>query len=469
MKLMCAGPVLAVVIALGWWLPDFLPAQVKTSSWPAGDLFITGGHWFDTESGTFRTNQGILIKNGRFVDVDAGSQAPDGCPTLMLDENRYLLPGLVDCHAHYNVRLLNKRREEFSVMPVQYLAAGVTVTFSCGEYDPEGMMQLRHDIDRGNKVGPHLINSGPYFGIARRPWHADPEQVRDEVDFWAGRGVGGFKAKLIDPDCLAALIDQAHQHGLTVTGHLDSGFRNSVNPAHAIDMGIDRIEHFLGGDAMPDDQPAYATLAGITPEMPEFQAVVSQFVKTGTVFDATITAYGYGSDDPVYEHWYDESQICTPFVRQQIADRNAKRVPRPVEQFIRIFEAKRNTIDDFFRAGGIITLGTDHVGDGRYLPGFSAHREMHVLSSAGIPAADVLRIATINGARALGIDKDFGSIAPGKWGDLAIVRGDPLTKITHTRNVEYVVRAGKLHRTTDLLESIVGRLGPTREEEASQW
>ena len=66
-------------------------------------------------------------------------------------------------------------------------------------------------------------------------------------------GVKGFKAKGITPEQLRALIERAHLHGLTVTGHLDSGNRNSVNPRDAILMGIDRIEHFMGGDAFTPD------------------------------------------------------------------------------------------------------------------------------------------------------------------------------------------------------------------------
>jgi imidazolonepropionase-like amidohydrolase len=444
-------------------------AGVANGSTQSGDLVVRGGHRFDTESGEFRPNRAILIQDGRFVSLDGEQVAPEGCPELVLGDDDYILPGLVDCHAHYNVRFLRRRREEFTVMPIQYLANGATVTFSCGEYDPEGMMQLRKDIESGAKIGPHLLNSGPYFGTARRPWHADPEQVRSEVDFWASQGVGGFKAKLIDPESLRALIEQAHKHDLSVTAHLDSGFRNSVNPSTAIDMDIDRIEHFLGGDAMTADQPAYSTLAGITADMPEFQAIAKKFVDTGTVFDATITAYGYGSDDKVYEHWFDESSILTPFVREEIRKRQERRPPEPPTQFIRIFETKRANIDDFFRAGGTITLGTDHVSDGSYLPGFGVHREMHALSSAGIPNADVLRIATVNGARALGIDKDFGSISPGKWGDLAIVTGNPIEDIRRTRTVRYVVRAGNLHETAKLLESIQGKLGPESGDTVDEW
>ncbi len=433
------------------------------------DLAIIGGQRFDTGAGTFVANPGILIKQGRITRIGEKLEIPVGLPVLKLAEGQFILPGLIDCHAHYNVKLLKIRREEFFVMPIQYLANGVTVTFSCGEYDPEKMMQLRKDIESGAKIGPHLINSGPYFGIARRPWHADPQQVRDEVDFWAKQGVGGFKAKLIDPDCLKALIEQAHKHQLTVTGHLDSGFRNSVNPSTAIDFGIDRIEHFLGGDAMTPDKPAYSTLAAITPDMPEFQAIVRKFVETGTVFDATITAYGYGCDDEVYEHWFNESSLLTPFVLQKIAEKNASQPQEPLDQFIQIYKTKKTTIDDYFRAGGIVTTGTDHVCDGRFLPGFGIHREMHAMCESGIPAADVLRIATINGARALGIEADYGSIEVGKWGDVFVVGANPLDDIRNTRSPEYVVRAGHLYQTAELLNSVEGKLGPASDDEILDW
>lgn len=437
------------------------------------DVLIVGGKYFDIESGTFLANPGIHISDGRFEKVGQAVEANDDTEVIRLSDEFYILPGLIDCHAHYNVRLLGKRREEFTVMPVQYLANGVTVTFSCGEYDPERMLQLRKDIESGKQIGPRLLNSGPYFGRARPRWHGDPEQVRQEVDAWAEFGVGGFKAKVIDPECLKALVEQAHKHDLTVTGHLESGYRNTVNPRDAIDIGIDRIEHFLGGDAMTDDKSAYATLAGITPDMPEFKAIVKKFVDTGTYFDCTITAYGYSpdreKDHEIYGKWYDESSLFTDFVREKIKQKQAAQPPRPMTRFIRIYDRKRSTIDDYFRAGGLITTGTDHVSDGGFLPGFSIHREIAAIASSGIEPAEVLKMATINGAKAFGIEKDHGSIAVGKVADLAIVRGNPLEKIANTRNVKYVVRAGKVHESDELLESVKGKLGPTKDEELGDW
>jgi imidazolonepropionase-like amidohydrolase len=286
------------------------------------------------------------------------------------------------------------------------------------------------------------------------------------VAHWAGRGVGGFKAKAIGPEHLRTLIQHAHAHGLTVTGHLDSGYRGSVNPRDAILMGIDRIEHFLGGDGMPDNKSAYSSLAGITVDQPEFQSAVKLYLDHGTWFDCTITAYGYfGSRGPEYDYWVDEREFFTPWIQQQVAERSH----RVIQQFEDIYQAKLQTIAAYHDAGGRITLGTDHFSSGEYLPGFGAHRELAALVRAGIPAADAIRIGTINGAQAMGIDDQHGSIEVGKAADLLIVNGDPLDDIRNTRNITQVVRAGQLYDSSELLDSVRGKLGPANAAAAVDW
>lgn len=432
------------------------------------DLMIQGGHYFDTESGTFQENSGIAISDGQFLALNVNPEEFAAWKTIKLDTNDFIIPGLIDCHAHYNVRLIRKRREEFEVMPVIYLANGVTTTFSCGEFAPEEMLQLRKAIEKGEKLGPNLINSGPYFGRARPSWRGirSEEEIKAEVDFWAEQGVGGFKAKAISPSELEALCKHAKRHNLTVTGHLGSGFRNSVNPRDAIDLGIDRIEHFLGGDAMPGDRSAYASLAKITRDMDEYKKIAKKFVDSKTVFDATLTAYGYESGGEEFSYWIDERQFFTPFIQERVKKRGT---PKPIPQFHAIYEAKIKTISAFFEAGGTITLGSDHVSDGNFLPGFGVHRELDAFVRAGIPEADVLKIGTINGARALGIDDRFGSLTKGKTADLLVINGNPLENIRNTRNIEWVSRAGQLHRPEELFESVKGKLGPANEDETSNW
>lgn len=429
-------------------------------------LLVTGGHRFRTAEGDFVPNTGILIEDGRFKSVDATNVASD-VNRLKLSDGQFILPGLIDLHAHYNVKLLKIRREEFNVMPTVYLANGVTVTFSAGEYDPEGMLQLRKRIESGEQIGPRLLNSGPYFGFARRGWrNITDEQIREDVDTWAERGVGGFKAKGINAQHLKVLVDRAHKHGLTVTGHLGSGYRGMINPRDAVKIGIDRVEHFLGGDAMPASKPAYDSLAGITADMPEFKKQVQLFIEKGAYYDCTLTAYGYfGKRGEEYDYWVDEREFFTPYIQKIVADRK----PPLMMKFDAIYRAKLKTIAAYHKAGGKITTGTDHFSSGEFLPGFGFHRELDALSRAGIPNADVLRIGTINGATAMKLEADHGSIAVGKVADLCIIEGDPLKNIRNTRNVTKVVRAGVVHDSKQLLESVRGKLGPKDESEASRW
>ena len=121
--------------------------------------------------------------------------------------------------------------------------------------------------------------------------------------------------------------------------------------------------------------------------------------------------------------------------------------------------------------GGLISLGTDRpfldkTFLGMYLGGFGDHREMQVLSEAGIPNAEVIRIATIKSARAIGMSDRIGTIEVGKWGDMMIIKGNPLRSIQNTRKVHTVIKGGKVYATDELLDSVRGKLGPVS---ADDW
>ncbi|MDX1507477.1 MAG: amidohydrolase family protein, partial [Woeseiaceae bacterium] len=118
----------------------------------------------------------------------------------------------------------------------------------------------------------------------------------------------------------------------------------------------------------------------------------------------------------------------------------------------------------YFDRGGTIVLGSDRQLREGTEPGFAVQSELHVLSAAGIPNADVIRIATINGARAMGLGDRLGTIEVGKWADFFVVDGDPLADITQTRNISAVVRNGVAYDPEQLLESVVSKLGPAGPE-----
>ncbi len=444
----------------------------------AGDIVITGGQLFDGVADTLRPNTGLVVRHGIFLEVGANLTGRDltAAEVVRLPPDETVLPGLFDLHAHYAVDLFNAGRvDEYTANPLIYLGNGVTSTFPAGEVDPEGMMAARRRIERGEQIGPRILSSGPYFGGARPGWKtADetPDRIRKEVDDWAARGVMGFKAKGIQPAQLAALIDEAHRYGVTVTGHLDSGFHNSVNPRDAVLMGIDRVEHFMGGDALTPDKSAYASLESLDVTRPEVTAIMQLYLQRHVYYDATISAYGYwyaDKDPRVFTTWTDEMAFLTPHARD-VVEANLK-TRRSDEQFHRIYEVKLKEIKRFYDLGGasLITSGTDHPSWGEYFAGFGTHRELQALVVAGLPPAAALKAATTNAAHAFGLGDRLGTIQTGKLSDLVVIRGNPLANISATHNVLRVMVRGQLYDAHALLDQAKGTLGPKTAADDDWW
>ncbi len=475
-----APPVtVGAVIALTGIVPLPLSARQVLAGADGSQFVVRGGLLWDGTGDGARPNPGVLIANGTImaVGVDVSALSSD-VARLDLPDDAFVMPGLFDLHAHYAVDLFGEGRvDEYTVNPVLFLANGVTSTFPAGEVDPAEARRGRERIARGEIPGPRIYSSGPYWGTARPGWRPDamtPDSIRAEAEYWALHGARGFKAKGIRPEQLRVIIDVAHEHGLTVTGHLDSGFRGSVNPADAIRMGIDRIEHFLGGEALPAARSAYASLEALDLDDVTAAAQIRDqallFLDHGAYFDATLSAYGYFADrEPeVFGYWADELGFLTPYARSVVESR----LPRaPLEQFRRIYYVKRRTVKAFYDAGGgdHLTLGTDHPSWGEFWSGFGAHRELHAMVRAGIPNAAALRAATINAARAFGVSGRLGTVEPGKYADLLILRGNPLTDIRATRSAYRVVKAGRAYDPVALFESVRGKMGPASVAEADWW
>jgi imidazolonepropionase-like amidohydrolase len=467
---MKAGPLLL------FFCSSALFAQVRYTFQP-GDVIVRGGWLFDSIRDDVRRNSGIVVRNGDFLEVDANLAGRDLGSARVVDlaDDEYILPGLIDLHAHYAVDLFGAGRvDEYTVNPLLFLANGVTSTFPAGEVDPEGMMEARKRINSGQQTGPRILNSGPYFGTARPGWNnaeMTPDAIRADVRKWAALGIKGLKAKGIRPEQLAALIDEGHRQGLTVTAHLDSGFRNSVNPRDAIAMGIDRIEHFMGGDALTPDKSAYSSLEHLDVASPEVAAIFKTYLAQNVYFDATLATYGSFSDrqpKELYDYWSNELDFLTPYARTVVDSR----LPRSVNaQFGRLLIAKLKEVKAFYDAGGasLITLGTDHPSWGEFWSGFMSHRELQALVLAGIPPAAALKMGTINGARAFNMGTKLGAIERGRWADLFIVRGNPLADIRNTRKVRLVMKAGEIHEAAVLLTAATGKMGPASAEDAAWW
>jgi len=95
---------------------------------------------------------------------------------------------------------------------------------------------------------------------------------------------------------------------------------------------------------------------------------------------------------------------------------------------------------------------TIHAGSHGQFPGLAMHWELWLLAEGGMPPHRVLRTATINGARSLGVDDQIGSLAPGKLADLIVLDRDPLADIRNTDSVRYTMINGRLYDAATMNE-----------------
>jgi len=455
-----------------------LSSSNSFSQWsdePSDQILIRGGWLFDGISDSRRKNKGILIEKGKIIYVDR-SLEKDIASTIKiieLSDSETILPGMIDLHAHYNFDFIDQGRvEEVVNNGIIFLANGVTSTWSAGESDPEEILKHRDLIDSQNAIGPRLFASGPFFGGFRceynvktalddcSAWPNDisEEEIRSEVDKWAKKGIISIKIKQATLEETRIIIDQAGKHGITTAAHLANyEWEYDVHPRDAIKMGLDRLEHQI-------------TLGSGGEDSADMDEVISLIHQYQVFYDPTLQMYGgvnlrqeLGAD----MIWTDESKYFTPYAQELYKKRGD---PPPesdvVEYAQRVLELKK-----LHDTGGqdLIIVGTDEPVYTTLLPGFAYHRELFALSDAGLPNISILKAATINGAKALGISDKIGSIEPDKLADLLIVRGNPLEDIKAARDIELVVKGGVAYYPKILLKSVEGKIGPIGPKDHDNW
>jgi len=442
---------------------------------PSDEIMIRGGWLFDGISNTRRQNTGIVIRGGKIVEVDADLQEKDLTATNVVDltDSETVLPGMIDLHAHYNFDLVDVGRvEEVVYNGIVFLANGVTSTWSAGEYYPERVLGQRDLVDSGEATGPRLFVSGPYFGGFRceysiktaaddcSAWPNDitEEEIRAEVDKWAEQGVVSIKIKQATPGETKILIEQAHKHGMTTTGHL-SNYEGEydVHPRDAILMGLDRLEHQI-------------TLGSGGQESAEMGQMIDLILKHQVYYDANLQMYGginlrkeLGADMV----WTNEAKYFTPYAQALLE----KRGEPPPESDVAEYTQRVLELNKLYESGGenLLIVGTDEPVYTTLLPGFAYHRELFAMVHAGLPEIAVLKAATINGANALGIGDKLGSIELGKLADLVVIKGNPFEDIKATRNIQLVMKDGAIYYPDSLLKSAEGMIGPGGVDDHEAW
>ena len=177
-------------------------------------------------------------------------------------------------------------------------------------------------------------------------------------------------------------------------------------------------------------------------DSPEFREFVGLLVEHKTVIDPTVTIFESmftsrkGTMSPSYAPVADR---LPPQIRRQFVTGGIQ-IPEGMDQRYRDSFAKMlAVVKAMFDAGVTVVAGTDGMA------GFTLHRELENYVRAGIPAPEVLRIATLGAARVMHRDGELGQVAPGRLADVVVIDGDPTTNISDVRKPVWVIKDGLLY------------------------
>lgn len=425
-------------------------AKKLTHTPTASRLTILNARIFDPRNGTLSEPTTINIEGNRIASI--GVPQERNAADIYDAAGKIVMPGLWDMHTHSGGTdgLLN-------------LAAGITSIRDLGN-DSDFILEFKRKIDSGEAIGPRIVlaglvdGPGPFQGPTNI-LAATEVEARKAVDFFADRKYEGLKIySSVKPELVPVLTQYAHQRGLRVSGHIPAGMRAE----QAIDAGYDEIQHanMLFLNFMPDvtdtRTPARFTEvakrgADLDFNAPNVRAFINKLRDRKIVADPTLS---------VFENMFTARQGTMSPTYAMIADRFPPQVRRyflsgglPVPegmdaQYKASYRRMVDFIGELHRSGVTIVAGTDD------LAGFTLHRELELYASAGIPNADVLRIATLVPAQILKRERDLGTIEVGKLADLVVVDGNPLANISDVRKVVYVVKEGKVFVPAELYREV---------------
>ena len=411
----------------------------------------------------------VLIQGDRIVAVESTCRHPQQARVVEAT-GMFVLPGFIDMHAH----LLEHGRDAKGAIPPRVdwglvrhelgllRRHGVTTVRDPGS-ETEAAVTLRRMLEEGAIAGPRLRTAGRVLNASSfDPEPFQPvrtvEEVRREVRWQRAAGVDFIKVySSMTPELTRAAIDEAHAAGLPVIGHLQR-----TSWTEAARLGIDSIAH--GAPWSAELLPA-AARAGYQQDLfgrvywlehldlagEEVRVMLDELVAHGVVVDPTLIASHtkFFGDQP---RWLDnpDNALLPPALVAGWRAGSFTRDWKP-EQYAAARQAWPKMLAltrAMFDRGVRMVVGTD-MPTAWIVPGASFHEELALLRDAGIPEADVLRMATSAAARALGLTEEVGAVLPGRRADLVVLRRNPLERIENTRSLAMVVQAGRVVETEE--------------------
>jgi len=412
---------------------------------PKGDLLIHNARLFDPRDLSVTAGMSVLVCGDRIIRVepDANLKRSSG-PEIIDAHGQFLMPGLWDNHQHFS-----------DIDGPLDLANGVTSARDMAN-DTDAFLQRVARFDNGTAPGAGVLKAGIIDGTGE---FAGPTKMRvdtgaqatQDVDWYADHGYAQIKIySSIKPELVPIIADRAHARGLRVSGHVPA----FMSARQFVEAGADEIQHinfielnFLFPEVKETrNRDRFIKVAEhareFTPDKPEVREFIAFLKQHHTVLDPTMDAFEglfCGNPTVVMPGLEEIAPRFPPQVRRQLLS-GALEVPKDKEAAYQdAFPAMLRLLKALYDAGITIIPGTDN------LAGYMLHHELELYVKAGIPAGEVLRMATLTPALVMGVDKDRGVIAAGKLADMVLIDGDPTQDMRDIHKIKTVIKGGKVY------------------------
>lgn len=394
----------------------------------------------------------VLIEGSRIAAVGRATDVTIPPGTDVVDtRGRVMLPGLIDLHVHLIIlghgdydrwdpwiaenRLVERVME---ISARQLLMAGVTSAVDLGGTLKESL-GVRDRIRRGDLPGPRMWMSGPwitrdlggyYTGLDTQVLVDTPEEAARATERLAKAGVDVIKAYVgLKPEHYRAIVRAAHRHRLKVHAHV----YDPVEVRDALEAGVDVLTHAGSAGTPPYDPDLVKAI--VVKETP----VVITAAHRVWVYPATLE-FPERLQDPRLEADFG------PQIWQEV-QRSLRNFPR-LEYFAttdRQMFFGPASLRQWIESGAVMGMGTDS-GTPMNFHTEALWRELKAHVDMGMTPQRAIAAATRVNARILGMEKDLGTVEPGKLADLIVVRGNPLFDIVALSDIEVVVKDGVVHK-----------------------
>lgn len=384
-------------------------------------------------------DQTVVISGDRITLISPSENVEfDEQATIIDGTGKYLLPGIAEMHGHVPPtnppsnapRYMNMEYVEKTLF--LYTAAGVTTVR--GMLGWPDQLQLKEKIASGEFIGPNLYLAGPSFN------GNSISSVQEAINRVAEQKQEGWDLLKIHPGLTIeeydAIANKAKEVGITFGGHIPS----DVGIIHAIEMGQETIDH-MDGYVVYLDKYSGAELDEKIQEIIQITKDNNVWVvPTQALWETIIGAADYEKMQNYDELKYIPKNLVSGYNSwtKRLLDNSNFDLKRAKESA----EFRMRLLTEMNKSGVKILLGTD-APQLYSVPGFSIHRELKLMSDAGMSPYEILVSGTRNVGDYFSSKANFGVVAVGKRADLLLADDNPLDDITNLKHLSGVMVSGK--------------------------